>query len=114
MVELIEQWLARVFRAELAKATADLAALQAEFSALRVELKEHTTDAVQNVAIDIKAHAKEAADQLHAKIAEDAKTILKFQQATRLGCSFCGQLTRTYLLVGGKIKCVDCQKKGVE
>ena len=114
MIKRIEQWLARVFRAELAKATADLAALQAEFSALRAELKEHTTDAVQNAAVDIKAHAKEAADQLHARIAEDAKAIVKFQQTVRLGCSFCGQLTRTYLLTGGKIKCVDCQKKGVE
>ncbi len=121
MIQRIEQWLIGLFRKELAAATAEIAALRAELAAMHAEMKEHTLIAAksvqthaESVAAGIKSHAKEAADELHAKITEDAKTIVKFQQTARLGCSWCGQLSRTYILTGGKIKCADCQKKGAE
>lgn len=119
MIRRLKQWLAGIVREELAGATAEIAALRAELATVHAELKEHTTantkdvqTHAESVLADIKNHAKETADQLHAKITEDAKAIVKFQQTARLGCSFCGQLSRTYELINGKVKCADCQRKG--
>ena len=123
MIKRIERWLARIFRQELAAATTEIAALRVELANLHAEMKEHTVNTAKDVqahtesiAEAIKTHVAEVSAELHARVAEDAKTILKFQQTARLGCSYCGQLTRTYTIdpITKKIKCADCQKKGVD
>lgn len=120
MIRRIETWLVSIFHTELAAVLTEIASVRAELAAVRLELKNHVTNAAESVQThaeqlhdEIKAHMVEVAADIHQKIAADAKAVLRFQQTARLGCSFCGQLSRTYTVeTSGKIKCADCRQKG--
>lgn len=120
MIKRIEQWLAGIFHKELTAAIVEIAALRAELDAIKEhieatakDLQNHAENVASKLHADVTKHTEETATNLHNRVATDARAILQFQQNSRLGCSWCGQLSRTYVLVDGKVKCADCQKKGL-
>jgi hypothetical protein len=115
MIKRIEQWLIGIFRKELSLATAEIAALRAELSEIKIHIEANAASVqlhAENVASELKQHAIEVAADLHTKVAADAKAVALLRNMVRLPCVLCGQMSGTYENVAGKIICLDCRAKG--
>lgn len=130
MIKRIETWLRNIFKSELKTVEADAAGLYKhlteEIAFLRNELKtviegfKAAAEAqaaalkthVDSTAEKIKTDVDNAATKVTTDVAADAKVISLFRHMQRLACALCGQMSGTYEILDGKVRCLDCKAKG--